>query len=490
VLGERNGLLPTPTLNITITQGITFTVIFAIVAILLSLAVKSIDEALTRARQELVKRQRSEDELRKALERERRLNEVTRTISSRLELDAILSSVVQVTAELVNADSGAMSLVSPDGQAITHHNLFNLPEGLDLEKPVPKGHGLSWRVIESRQSVMLDNYADHGNSLPNWEATNLHSLIEVPRIAGEECLGTLSVARRDSSHPFNERELALVESVGRQTAIAIQNARLFEEQQRDLAERIRVEKEREKLIRELEERNDELTRFTYTVSHDLRSPLVTIKGFVGMLNKDLQENQPEKIQSDLQRIAKATDKMDELLADLLELSRIGRIINPSEEINLTRLIEDAIDTVHARIQSKHVTVHVLSEPATVYGDRIRVREVFENLIDNAVKYMGDQADPVIEIGSQYESDELILFVKDNGMGIEPQYHVRIFGLFEKLNPTIEGTGIGLALVKRIIEVHGGKIWVESEGLGKGSIFCFTIPFVSRTQQLLQSKPTD
>jgi signal transduction histidine kinase len=100
--------------------------------------------------------------------------------------------------------------------------------------------------------------------------------------------------------------------------------------------------------------------------------------------------------------------------------------------------------------------------------------VFENLIDNAAKYMGDQKQPLIEIGCK-DGEEKVIFVKDNGMGIEPSYKTKIFGLFEKLNPTSEGTGIGLALIKRIIEVHGGKIWVESEGTGRGSMFCFTIP---------------
>jgi len=104
-----------------------------------------------------------------------------------------------------------------------------------------------------------------------------------------------------------------------------------------------------------------------------------------------------------------------------------------------------------------------------------LREVFENLIDNAAKYMGDQPNPLIEIGKRESGTETIIYVKDNGMGIEPKYHTQIFGLFEKLWADSDGTGIGLALIKRIIEVQRGRIWVESEGLGKGSTFCFTLP---------------
>jgi signal transduction histidine kinase len=426
-------------------------------------------------KEEIKVRRRFEADLKNALEREQHLNEVTSTISSKLDLNTILSTVVQLTAELVQANSGAMSLISPDGQNISFHNLYNLPESLELEKPVPKGKGLSWQVIETRQPVLIDNYTVSSHSLPNWKATDLHSLIEVPLIVGDSCLGTLSVAKQDPELRFSKRDLALVESVGRQTAIAIQNARLFEAQQHELTERVRIEKEREELIGKLEQQNDELTRFTYTVSHDLRSPLVTIKGFLGMLNRDLKDNRPEKIQSDFDRIANATDKMDALLSDLLELSRIGRIAHPPKEIDSVRLIQDAIDSIDARIRSRSAAVKIVTDLPTLFGDRTRLREVFENLIDNAIKYMGQQTDPVVEIGIRNQNDKQVLYVKDNGMGIEKEYQERIFRLFEKLNPAIEGTGVGLALVKRIIETHGGEIWVESEGLDKGTTFCFTLP---------------
>ena len=118
----------------------------------------------------------------------------------------------------------------------------------------------------------------------------------------------------------------------------------------------------------------------------------------------------------------------------------------------------------------------LPELPVVLGDRVRLTEVFQNLIANAVKYMGDQTNPRIEIGSRSDEAEVVCFVRDNGMGIDPRYHEKVFGLFERLDASNEGTGIGLALVKRIIEVHGGRVWVESEGRGQGSTFLFTLPW--------------
>jgi signal transduction histidine kinase len=230
-----------------------------------------------------------------------------------------------------------------------------------------------------------------------------------------------------------------------------------------------------KLINEqLEQKVAELERYAYSVSHELKNPIVTIKGFLGSVERDIRNGNIEKAQTDFQRISHAADNLHSTLSDLLELSRIGRVVNPFEEFPLSDLVRDALEVTEGRIRSGHLTVKVAPDLPRIIGDRMRLREVFENLIDNAAKYMGDQKSPMIEIGIRAGRDSVI-FVRDNGMGIEPQYHSKIFGLFEKLDPTSEGTGVGLALIKRIVETHGGSIWVESEGLGRGSTFCFTIP---------------
>jgi PAS domain S-box-containing protein len=245
---------------------------------------------------------------------------------------------------------------------------------------------------------------------------------------------------------------------------------------RDITEHKLAEAEREKFIGELEAKNAELERFTYTVSHDLKSPLVTIKGFLGFLEQDIASGNSKRIQDDIWRINNAVLRMEQLLRELLELSRIGRLTNPSENIHFEELVSEAMEIVHGQLEAHRVTVHIQPDLPAVYGDRQRLTEVLQNLLDNAAKYMGDQADPQIEIGRRGEDAEHgqpIFFIKDNGIGIAPEHHERIFGLFNKLDMGSEGTGIGLALVKRIIEFHGGRIWVESE-TGKGSTFLFTL----------------
>ncbi len=226
---------------------------------------------------------------------------------------------------------------------------------------------------------------------------------------------------------------------------------------------------------ELEDRNAELERFVYTVSHDLRTPLVSIKGFVGFLHRDLDTHDDEKVRNDLIRIDHAADTMGDLLDGLLELSRVGRVINPPEAGSLDQLVYESIEPLREQLRQRGIHLEIQQDMPDYWGDQLRLIEVFQNLVENAIKFMGEQPAPRIEISARREGDEIRCSVRDNGIGIEPRYQDRIFDLFERMHPEIEGTGIGTTLVKRIIEAHGGSIWVESAGQNQGCAFVFTLP---------------
>lgn len=243
----------------------------------------------------------------------------------------------------------------------------------------------------------------------------------------------------------------------------------------DITERKQAERLREQLIAELKTNNTQLERFTYTVSHDLKSPLITIRGFLGMLEQDIADGNIDRIAQDQAFILNASNKMLQLLDELLELSRIGKVIKAHEQIPLNVIVNEAIDTILSGHIWDNLSLELMPNMPFVYIDRIRIREVFENLISNAVKYIGDQSAPRIEIGVREDNGEMVIFVRDNGIGIDSKYHETIFGLFNQLDQSIEGTGLGLAIVRRIIEAHNGRIWVESDGKNQGSTFCFTIP---------------
>ena len=226
---------------------------------------------------------------------------------------------------------------------------------------------------------------------------------------------------------------------------------------------------------DLAAKNAELERFAYTVSHDLKTPLVTILGFAGLAGTDLASGRSERVRQDLGRIVAAADKMHRLLDDILELSRVGRVVNPPEDVPLREIVLEAIELAKGPLGRSGAVVDVAPDLPVVRADRRRILEVFQNLVENAAKFTGGTPEPRIEIGTRQDGSERIVFVRDNGRGIEPRFLERVFNLFEKLDPAAEGTGVGLALVRRIVEAHGGRAWAESEGPGHGATFCFTLP---------------
>ncbi|AMV28544.1 Phytochrome-like protein cph1 [Gemmata sp. SH-PL17] len=241
----------------------------------------------------------------------------------------------------------------------------------------------------------------------------------------------------------------------------------------DVTERKEWEVRQGNLVRELERRNAEMEQFTYTVSHDLKSPLVTIKGFAGVLGQSLAVGELGGAVGDLLRITTAADRMMALLDDLLDLSRVGRVGGPLVPVVLSEVLGEALERVSGPARAAGVLLRVSgSVCGVVLGDRGRLVEVFQNVLENGVKYGGGG---VVEVSGVVASGRVVVSVRDWGIGIEPRHRERIFGLFEKLDPKSPGTGVGLALVKKVVEFHGGRVWVESAGPGTGSAFVIDLP---------------
>ena len=154
---------------------------------------------------------------------------------------------------------------------------------------------------------------------------------------------------------------------------------------------------------------------------------------------------------------------------------MGRLLNPFINFSMYEVVNEAAELLTGRLQERAVRLDIAADLPLVWADKARIREVLQNLLENAIKFMGENSEPIIEIGWEQGATEKVFFVRDNGIGIDPRYLEKIFGLFDQLDPHSEGTGIGLALVKRIIEFHEGRIWVESPGPGQGACFYFTLP---------------
>jgi len=229
---------------------------------------------------------------------------------------------------------------------------------------------------------------------------------------------------------------------------------------------------------ELEKVNKELDGFVHIVSHDLRTPLRGISSFITFLEEDYKDKLGKEGQEFIDEIRNGADRLGDLIDDLLTLSRISRIKNPYETVDIQALIDSVLESIKHDIKTHRVGLKIHDQLPTVVCDRVKMAQVFLNLINNGIKFSSknNRECPKIEIGFTERSDSFEFYVKDNGIGIDPQYHEQIFGVFRRLHTEkeFEGTGVGLSIVKKVIDDHGGRIWIESQ-LGQGACFYFTVP---------------
>ena len=237
------------------------------------------------------------------------------------------------------------------------------------------------------------------------------------------------------------------------------------------------EKKLEAALNELADKNTELETFVYTVSHDLKTPIVTIEGFIGALQEDFGDRIDENAEKYLNYMSDASRDMELLINDLLYLSRIGRLPERKTEFPFDEIMAKVLKALQHRIDESGVTLNVEKGLPLVYGEVERLAQVMENLLSNAVKYIGkENPSPRIDVGAMDRNGQKVFFVRDNGIGIEKKYQKKIFEIFQRLpaaKKIAEGTGVGMTIVKRIIEHHGGELWLESEP-GRGTSFFFTL----------------
>ena len=225
-------------------------------------------------------------------------------------------------------------------------------------------------------------------------------------------------------------------------------------------------------------KNQEVENFIHIISHDLKAPIVSIQGFASILKTELGNSLQGTNLDYFNRIQANAQQMNSLIADLLEFSRVGRIEDEKKSVETTELLKEILEELKPEMDKKHVHVRLESHFPALWGSSKRLGQVFTNLIANAVKYIGSPTEPMIEIGYMDSNKEpfCTLWVKDNGIGIKKEFHEKIFQIFQRApnRLNVEGSGIGLSIVKKIVELNGGRVWVESEE-GKGSQFFVTWP---------------
>lgn len=228
---------------------------------------------------------------------------------------------------------------------------------------------------------------------------------------------------------------------------------------------------------DLERSNKELEQYAYVASHDLREPLRMVRSYMTLIERRLGDNLSEEIKTYIGFATDGAKRMDELIRALLEYSRIGKGGMEFKAVNLAQVVAEALASLHDAIDAADASIKVAGDLPVTVGSPIELGRLFQNLIGNAVKYRAAGRKPEIDIGWKSEDGELVVWVTDNGIGIDPKHHERAFGIFQRLvaKEDYEGTGIGLAVCKKIAEQHGGRIWVESQGEDKGTSFFVSLP---------------
>lgn len=258
----------------------------------------------------------------------------------------------------------------------------------------------------------------------------------------------------------------------------------------DITDRKQDEIEREKLLARLQGKNRELERFTSTVSHDLRNPLVTIQAFLDLLVEDQASGNEAAAAEDVRNIRLAAMRMHELLNDLLELSRVGKAVGSFGPVALNRILCEVLQLLAGQIRDKDIQVTFPPDLPVVIGDAMRLRQVMQNLIENAVKFRREDTRLEIVIEwEQFKGGEVVVSIRDNGVGIAAENLEKVFNVFETGDHPSRGYGIGLALVRRVMELHGGMVRAESAGPGCGCIIRLFFPLSHGSVPGLDDQPT-
>lgn len=246
---------------------------------------------------------------------------------------------------------------------------------------------------------------------------------------------------------------------------------------RDMSKIMNLQDELRTRNMEIKLKNNELENFVYTVSHDLRSPLVSLQGLAGALMEDCYDQLDDQGKEYLLDIKNSVHRMGLLVRDLLDLSRVSRSQHCSKEVPIDGIVQEAVGQLKISLKEKNVKVVIDEQMPAIFCNRDMILLALINLLNNSIKFMGDNnPNPCISINHTIQDNYHIFSVQDNGIGIEKKYHKKIFEIFQTLNEIkdINSTGVGLTIVKRIIEGHKGQVWVESEK-GKGSTFYFSLP---------------
>ncbi len=403
----------------------------------------------------------------------RSLNVINEMILSTLDFEGVMENVVSEAARALGCETAAVSLREGNGWVV--RDVYGFPKekvGMRMsDAEVP--HAV---LAATSKKPLLLNEADRDKRMnrEHLRKLGIRSVIAVPLLSEDRSKGVL-IFHRHTAAPFDEVHLEFAAKLASTISLALKNTKVFGDTRLELSERTRSEEELKAHARQLEEINNELEAFTYSVSHDLRAPIRAIEGFIKIISREYGASLEPELMRKFNVIRDNTRQMDELIEGLLMLSRSGRQEMSRVELNMEEIFEKVWQEIKILNAGRKLRIK-MEGLLPCHGDRSLVRQVIYNLLSNSVKFTGKRRTGVIRVHSFSADGKNVYCVKDNGAGFDMARADRLFAVFQRLHSAseFEGTGVGLAIVQRIVNRHGGSVWAEAKP-GKGASFYFSLP---------------
>jgi signal transduction histidine kinase len=417
--------------------------------------------------QDITERKQAEDEIARRNRELSVLYKVSQGSLQSLDLQIMLDHVTPTMIQELGGTAGGIYVLEPDGVTLTLRSYFgHSEEFVNSVRQLKRGEGISGKAVSEGKPIVL-----RLDAYPTERLTHLvtqsgfQTMVSAPLMAGGEAIGALNLGFREV-RTFSPGELRLLETIGQILGTAMQNAQLYTQVQ--------------ELVSNLERSNAELERFAYVASHDLQEPLRMVTSYLQLLERRYKDKLDGDALEFINYAVDGSNRMKTLISDLLAYSRVGTRGKEFTLIDCEDVLGRVLNTLQVSIEENKAKVTHDPLPK-VMADDAQLESLFQNLIGNAIKFHS-QKQPRIHVGVKKDEKNWVFSVSDNGIGIDPQFFERLFIIFQRLHNREDypGTGIGLAISKRIVERHGGRIWIESQPK-KGSTFFFTLPILGELQ---------
>ena len=401
--------------------------------------------------------------------------ELSHELAAEYHPERLLEHVCHAVRDILGAGYGVVAILDDQDELLHHYRVGDQGNPAAQMHPPSRHHGLISTLLATRRPLRHSNPGGDPEVLGfTGDHSPIYSFLGAPIVSPIRLYGWLAVHNKCGANEFSAGDERLATALAAQVAVAYENALRYEAIQRHTSD---LEQRVQERTTELQRSNAELEQFAYVASHDLQEPLRKVVGYTQLLAKRYQGKLDADADEFITYAVDGAKRMQQLIQDLLTYSRVGRLAEGLAPVNSEATLEQALHNLQATIEETSSIVTHDPLP-TVVGDAGQFVQLMQNLIGNAIKFHGDQQ-PRVHVGVVCTDQEWVFSVRDNGIGIDPQYSDRIFRMFQRLHSqsAYAGTGIGLAICQKIVQHHGGRIWVESHP-GQGAIFFWTIPKAS------------